>query len=765
MNLKKFFALFSKKQVVTSLANLKDFVQLPRRQDFQNFSATIDKYKEEYLNALKNRKTFLSQDLLPKELHNYKNIYIDLLSKICFEDKYLAMETIDSTITSTIFDITISHLKMDIYQEKVTKLKLEALLRLVALSEIIEETFLTPSKRSAVINELNNLYSAFLIFENQELAMANEHTNFSRKVESAIHETDASLDENSILKERLNETIKLYLTVFPNQKERIYQLDINPKLLIAYLETELEIYVYTHQKELDQLKLELENLNYEIIRNTRLCGIFENNLTFVNNQAFLSQHKEEFEEKIRELEAQYKIFAKFGRNIIAEEELMKLYETKFAILTIDIAQNPTLDITSKATFLEIECYQEIISKKISAIIQGTNNVVKILIANSTPEFVISKIKSIFQNESKKFSFWSILVNHNLLAFLLAFDNEQGLANFFHYIKVPKDNYKNLDFFEPLLTWENEIPLESLYRVMARNYSFKNVKDKITKASIDPLFYIFNLIPSNSSREYRLPEGIIEINHDFSRFFFKSNHNYVLKVIQEQANNHIVIMPKTLKKIYGKIFCEVPNFNVELNEGLEIIGDYAFLNESLRELIIPSSVYYIAENAAGFAYLKILGFSNYRFSKILNSEDNLHDLIVTIFRASFSHIYRHTISQVARKKQERYLLYGEDFHNDLSMYDHDEQFYYYDINLVVDQLIFLDDDKKQIVLTKDELHFVSERRSLIYGNITNEHLVDKDIEAIIKKIIELIDRKTGLTGNYGQIACQPTKRKRPQIYLG
>lgn len=764
MNLKRFFALFSKKQVVRDLANLKDFVNIPKRQDFLDFSATIDKYKEDYLNALKTRKTILSQDLLPKELHDYKNIYIDLLSKICFEDKYLAMESINSTIILTSLDITINHLKMDIYQEKVTKLKFEALLRLVALSEISEETFLTPSKRSAVANEINNLYSAFLTFQNQELAMANEHTNFSRKVESVIHETDASLDENSILKERLNETIKLYLTVFPNQKERISKLDINPKLLIAYLETELEIYVYTHQKELDQLKLELENLNYEIIRNTRFCGIFENNLTFENNQVFLSQHKEEFEEKIRELEAQYKIFAKFGRNIIDEEELMKLYETKFAILTIDIAQNPALDITSKATFLEIECYQEIISKKISALIQGTNNVIKELIANSTPEYVISKIKSIFQNESKEFSFWSILVNHNLLAFLLAFDNEQALANFFRSIKVPKDNYQNLDFFDPLLTWEKEIPLESLYRVMASNYSLKNAKDEITKEPTDPLFYIFNLIPKEFSQEYRLPDGIIEISHDLNRFWVK-NYDNVLKDIQKQANNHMVVLPKTLKKIYGGVFYEVPNFSVELNEGLEIIGDYAFLNESLRELIIPSSVYHIAENAAGFAYLKILGFSNYRFSKILNSEDNLHDLIVTIFRASLNHIHHHFISQYAREKQERRLLYGEDFHDDPSVYDHDEQIYYYDINLVVDQLVFINDDKKQIVLTKDELHFVSERRSLIYGNITNEHLVDKDIETIIKKIIELIDRKTGLTGNYGQIACRPTKRKKPQIYRG
>lgn len=762
MNLKRFFAFFSKKQVVRDLANLKDLVNIPKRQDFLDFSATIDKYKEEYLNSLKNRKTILSQDLLPKELHDYKNIYIDLLSKICFEDKYLAMETIDSTITSTIFDITISHLKMDIYQEKVTKLKFEALLRLIALSEISEETFLTPSKRSAVANEINNLYSAFLTFQNQELAMANEHTNFSRKVESAIHETDASLDENSILKERLNETIKLYLTVFPNQKERISKLDINPKLLIAYLETELEIYVYTHQKELEQIRLELKGLNYEIFLG--LGGIFENNLTSENHQAFLRRHKDKAEEKIRGLEDQYKIFAKFGRNIIGEEELMKFYETKFAILTIDIEQHPTLDITSQATFLEIECYQEIISKKISALIQGTNEKVKHLITNSTPEYVISKIKSIFQNESKEFSFWSILVNHNLLAFLLAFDKEHGLANFFRYIKVNKDNYKDLNFFDPFLIWEKGIPLESLYRVMASNYAPKNDKDEITKEPTDPLFYIFNLMPKEFLIEYRLPEGIVEINHDLN-YFGPKNYDDVLKDIRKRANNHRVVLPKTLKKIYGGVFYEVPNLSVELNEGLEIIGDYAFLNETLRELIIPSSVYHIAGNAAGFAYLKILGFSNYRFSKILNSEDNLHDLINSIFRVSFSHLHRHTISQETREKKERYLLYGEDFHNDLSMYDHDEQIYYYDINLVVEQLVFINDDKKQIVLTKDELHFVSERRSLIYGNYINETLVGRDIETIIKRIIELIDRKTGLTGNYGQIACQPTKRKKPQIYRG
>ena len=62
----------------------------------------------------------------------------------------------------------------------------------------------------------------------------------------------------------------------------------------------------------------------------------------------------------------------------------------------------------------------------------------------------------------------------------------------------------------------------------------------------------------------------------------------------------VTIPSSVKKISRKAFFQIPSLtSIELNEGLEEIGDEVFSRSSIKELTIPSTVVKIRNNAFGF----------------------------------------------------------------------------------------------------------------------------------------------------------------------
>jgi len=80
------------------------------------------------------------------------------------------MEVVDE-VKDEKLELSIECYKLRLYLERVRELIIEARLRLIALNELLNEKVLSRNKKSAIINEIDNLSHIIIIFNTQELAM------------------------------------------------------------------------------------------------------------------------------------------------------------------------------------------------------------------------------------------------------------------------------------------------------------------------------------------------------------------------------------------------------------------------------------------------------------------------------------------------------------------------------------------------------------------------------------------------------------------
>ena len=125
--------IFSKREKVgqcQSLVCLKDLIVMPKRDDFADDIKAlelIDGYKEEYLKILKKDKIILSVGLMPKELQEFKNIYLDLTVSLCLDDESdISFDIVDDVkVSSEKLESMIKRIKMDLYLAEIQTLEKE----------------------------------------------------------------------------------------------------------------------------------------------------------------------------------------------------------------------------------------------------------------------------------------------------------------------------------------------------------------------------------------------------------------------------------------------------------------------------------------------------------------------------------------------------------------------------------------------------------------------------------------------------------------
>lgn len=700
MRLKKFISKIfpNKSENITSsaLVCIRNIVGIPKREDYANdreAKALIDKYKKEYLKTLKANRTIVSIDLMPTELHQYKNIYLDLLSSICTEgNSDVSLEKINKA-NSRRLEIMIIKLKLDIYINAVRDQEKEARLRVVALTEILNTIIFSKSKERAIINEIENLYFAISNFMTQILAMEKEKESFLKDLSSLdIEEFKSAEEEQIIITEYLEELRLIAEAVISEKLKELERLNLNPLILIAKLEQLLEIYVYTHENVIDILKKEVNKISFEI-SGCVLGGTIEN---------FWSK-AEEFESKrdyinseclkrIKEIELLFKLFSKYGRNKVFKSDLEGLYAVKFKLLTYYI-YDEKFDILESISFTELEFYQEIIFKKIERIIKGENDYVKDLANSTNIKSVINHFKSVLKLDNKEFSMYDILKNRRVLSFLLAFDVYDGLEQFFSKEKVFKIEYSNLNFYDRnIFEWEEVLPLDTIYRIMRSNIETEPNPEKIKR---DNLYYFHQLQNQlNYNDYYILPEGLKKI-HIFTFSDLVSPMDLV-NYIRSLAENKKVKMPSTLKEFHGKLFGDTRLQSLELNEGLQRIGTSALTVKSLQGITIPSTII---------------------FDKILF--DTLPSTIKTITISNYKHInLEHLIHFIATKTF---------------------RIEYIDVThfiTTIDELLFQDEDGKiDFILTKKDLMFSSK-------DIFHDLTIEEAIPELKEKIRNIIRNQIG-----------------------
>ncbi len=576
-----------------NLACLNDIIPIPKREEYScdhSKLELIDTYKSEYLRILKHNKTFTTLDLTPEYLCDSKNFYIDLLTNLCTEDtKEISFDLIKELGNPNIdhLDKILKCIKLMIYQKEIASLEEQTLERLIALNEIVSNLLngrlftkiISKKIINTLLSEMNNLQSTLIVFMNHKRVIQLEIDSYIKEAETLFNYENINKDEKDILESKLEELKNILKSIDIEELNRLESMNLSPKLFIASIEIKLEIYVSTHKETINSLRKEVENLSEKV----------NNNSNF---------NLKECVEKIKDLEIFYKVFSIYGRNLVTNDDLKKLYEVKFKLLTYNILDIKEWNILDTLTFTEFECYQEIIFKIIENILKGNNtfvnNYIQVLTTYTdikTPQ-ILECITKPFKDENNDFSAYKILTDKKTLSFLLAIDSdkEYGLRDFFNKTICEKKDYPYLylDFYYECFSWEEFLPLSTIYRIIKCNL----LTDTYKGPDINPLFDVYLLYEEVENNtydryNYRLPIGLTDID------FIGSAKKYiniitVINYIRDKANNKTLILPDSLKLLAGNIFEGAKITEVIMNNLYQVRGGALYLS-SLRKITFSSSL--------------------------------------------------------------------------------------------------------------------------------------------------------------------------------
>ena len=534
--------------------------------------------KEEYLGLLKNN-IFTSLDLEIDDINEKREMYTKLLLN------NMMSETKNNKVLS---------IKLKNYESDLINLRETLLIRLIALSEIVNQNRFKRRTSDAIISEIGIIQLSHVTIDSQIVSIHNE-------IEAYLSNPQiVDLDKRICDLENLSKGI-------------VKKCELSSKeVYIAYLERSLEIYCYKNKEEATSFKDELDSL--------RCSEINDNNINLLK-------------ERINRLEKMYKIYYEFDRNTITKEDMYSLYEAKFYIHAYDYSfkiYNDKDDIFSshEARFdaysfrnynsLENEVYLDIISKKINTLLNGNSpyliNFVEINGVNKL-EYMINNIKFFLINNGQ-FDFEEILNNKYKLLLLLSLDDVDGLTMFFKNTKVDiyddvlfnndmisNNHYKSIlnykDSNEDCLYYHVKLPLSTVLKLCLLN----NEKDENVRALIVLEYW-------GTQYDYGIfPEGILSGN------ISNKCYDYFLMM----GN---VLMPKSLIDIS----MEAPSkkTNIVFQNGtklIEIKGPTRQDEKALQpygtcSITLPSSVKLLKTSELA---VNSITFEDYKNSKLLNCD--------------------------------------------------------------------------------------------------------------------------------------------------
>jgi len=715
------------------ISRRRDLIPMPVREEFLSDPLKlekIDELKKEYLKTLRLTRTITSVDIMPEELHDYQNIYYDLLMNIFAKESEVSFEKVDE-VKDEKLELSIECYKLRLYLERVRELIIEARLRLIALNELLNEKVLSRNKKSAIINEIDNLSHIIIIFNTQELAMIKGIHSYltsigTLDIKTFLEKLDnpnvEEKDDNELINKRLEEVRELAILVIPDIVGYLESLNLSPKSLIAYLEQELEIYVYTHQDDLAKLREETDKIAYSL------------KATFIQE---LKGRKEEYLDRIKGLELRYKVFSLYGRNLVTYEDLEKLYEGKFCVLNSYILENINVDISKNATYTELECYQNIIVDKINRLVSGKETYVNLLADKYKIEVseIVGVLISVFKIDDE-FSYLKILNNRVLLSLLLSLNYfEDWLSEFFQNTYVKRDDYPEVDFFLELFDWDDNIPLASVCEMI-----YLKIRSSIMGSpSQNQLYRLYDKYKAFTYKEdeYKLSEGITSI-HKVKDKYDKKCENEMLDSIYFECKDKTIVMPSTLKSITGAFFAMFRSLDVVFNDEFEAFYENSLC--SFDKVRLPKGVKVIDKGAFGSDCFPTIRICDYKNSSLLNDEKLFKCFIQNCYKAyQTSKERRHFISDETRRRQELYKTgrYSSSDHSYL--FDHDCTYTTFLLKPKFEELVIEDENGDGIILNLIDLTCECERCSLDYG-FNSEDLKDSEVYTVMNHLKEKIAKK-------------------------
>ena len=531
--------------------------------------------KKEYLGLLKNN-IFTSLDLEIDDINNKREMYTKLLLN------NMMNETKNNKILS---------IKLKSYESDLINLRETLLIRLIALSEIVNQNRLKKRTRDAIISEIGKIQLSLVTIDSQIVSIHNE-------IEAYLTYPQQGLDLDKKVQE-LEDLNKRRYTLENLSKDIVKKCELSSKeAYIAYLERSLEIYCYKNKEEVNSLKDELDSL--------RCSEINDNNINLLK-------------ERINSLEKKYKIYYEFDRNTITKEDMYSLYETKFYMRAYDYSFRNCDD-------LEKEVYLDIISKKTNTLLNGNSPYILHLVENEDKDKAIKLIQliNIFLREKGQYDFEKILNNKYKLSILLSLDYEKGLDDFFENTIIDLNNDSVLNKYDitsqyampnvgrdlkGYLFYDTKLSLSSIIKIFSFD-TFNGISIYTSKDLLNYLKNIYDCINSPGD-VYVMPEGIV--------------YGTISSSLYDKLKKYkTIIMPKSLKSIEFEVDnSSTPNYcDLVLQEGTESLmfdyPDFSYYSTKFGNVTIPSTLKEIDENIS--RYVNNLIFEDYKNSEILKCDD-------------------------------------------------------------------------------------------------------------------------------------------------
>ena len=239
--------------------------------------------------------------------------------------------------------------------------------------------------------------------------------------------------------------------------------------------------------------------------------------------------------------------------------------------------------------------------------------------------------------------------------------------FFTNYKIYASDYVELQMYNSIFDWEEEIPLESIYRLEKIN-KIKNrslLYDLYVKSN--PIFKdIYYLFPGVKKIKRRLV--IFDPENGYYNSYGPTTEQ-LLETIKKEATGKIVFMPNSLKIYDFNLFKDTSIKGIIFPEGFTVLGNKVLAYNKLAYVSLPSTLTKINGNVFEYGQIiNTIAFTNFPNSNILWNKNLLCNLLNGLID-----------SDVIRETNNGYV-----FKNHLRF----------------DQIILLDRDKRIEILNKE-----------------------------------------------------------------
>ncbi len=595
--------LFGRKSE-TGIMRLCDITNMPKLDDLEDTNLYVE-YKNKYVQVLNENKTYTSADFDLEDLKGQVEMYTGLLTRACYDESLEIASIVNfknKQLLEKKVDLELLNIKLRVYMAEIKSIieKVKCLLvafdeirvdlesqkqkkknKIFYLNNIFQKSYID-SNISTIVEIINQLINTKVIVENMYRAASLTMETALKNIQNILNFIDSKgiMPDKKFEKEvvlRRRKRIRKDVAVIDDLEEVQVK---KKKAFITVNEVALEKYVYSHKDKLQALR-------DEVIKK-------------------LSQY--DFEDLKKELkwvkkaESVYKVFSRYGRDIVSRDDLIMLYYLKFEILTSDL--NNLMPIFP-CNGLEEKVYEEIIFDLIDNILNDRLN--KLDIFGSKKGQAVSLIEKILKDGRDKFIPQKIVQNEGFILLLYYYrkDFESFMEEFLEEKRSKTDESLSLSLYNLI----GSLKIDSWFegKIEQTNYKtvFKLIEWNKTKGifslelsyleanrSILYNMYLLNCLYESINKKYEeyyfLPCGITQI--DSQRIQDK-----LYKKINQDSSGKVLVFPKTLKSITSdkEIFSGI--VGIVINDELEEIPDYIW------------------------AKVKKIEFRDYLNSKILHSE--------------------------------------------------------------------------------------------------------------------------------------------------